>query len=140
MISSTMMARAISTSPSPPPLEVVDGRIHVDFAGTAPQTKGNVNCPLSVAAAGVYYLVRCLMPAQTPACAGTFRPITLSAPVGSLFNAERPAAVPPACRGSAAVAGSSNASSKNSGLMVSPPGELMMHVSTNICMKLYGIM
>ncbi len=69
------------------------GRIHVDFSGTAAQTAGNVNCPLSVAAAGVYYVLRCLMPAQTPACAGAFRPITLAAPLGSLLNAERPAAV-----------------------------------------------
>jgi len=69
------------------------GEIEVDFSGTAAQTAGNVNCPLSVAAAGVYYVFRCLMPEQTPACAGAFRPITLSAPVGSLLNAERPAAV-----------------------------------------------
>jgi len=69
------------------------GTIHVDFAGTAEQTAGNVNCPLSVAAAGVYYVFRCLMPEQTPACAGAFRPITLEAPQGSLLNAERPAAV-----------------------------------------------
>ncbi len=67
--------------------------IHVDFEGTAEQTGGNINCPLSVAAAGVYYVFRCLMPRHTPACAGSFRPITLSAPEGSLLNAQRPAAV-----------------------------------------------
>lgn len=74
-------------------VEVKQRRIHVDFNGTAMQTPGNVNCPLSVAAAAVYYVFRCLMPAQTPACAGAFRPISLSAPLGSLLNAERPAAV-----------------------------------------------
>lgn len=74
-------------------VEVRDGRIHVNFEGTAAQTTGNVNCPLSVAAAGVYYVLRCLMPPQTPACAGAFRPVSLSAPPGSLLNAERPAAV-----------------------------------------------
>lgn len=67
--------------------------VHVDFEGTASQTAGNVNCPLSVAAAGVYYVFRCLMPAQTPASAGAFRAISLTAPRGSLLNAERPAAV-----------------------------------------------
>jgi len=65
----------------------------VDFSGTAGQVSGNINCPLSVAAAAVYYVFRCLMPADVPACAGTFRPITLSAPEGSLVNARRPAAV-----------------------------------------------
>ena len=33
------------------------------------------------------------MPKQTPACAGSFRPITLTAPEGCLLNAKRPAAV-----------------------------------------------
>ncbi|HID45919.1 MAG TPA: hydantoinase B/oxoprolinase family protein, partial [Chromatiaceae bacterium] len=69
------------------------GHIDVDFAGTADQVAGNVNCPLSVAAAGVYYVFRCLMPPQTPACAGVFRNISLSAPKGSLVNARFPAAV-----------------------------------------------
>lgn len=74
-------------------IAVAGGRVHVDFDGTAPQTAGNVNCPLSVAAAAVYYVFRCLMPRETPACAGAFRPITLSAPEGCLLNARRPAAV-----------------------------------------------
>jgi len=72
----------------------VDGeRCHLDFSGTAAQVQGNVNCPLSVTAAGVFYVFRCLMPPQTPSCAGIFRPITLSAPEGSLLNARFPAAV-----------------------------------------------
>ena len=74
-------------------LTVRQGRIHADFSGTAPQVSGNINCPLSVAAAAVYYVFRCLMPSQTPACAGSFRCITLSAPEGTLVNARRPAAV-----------------------------------------------
>jgi len=74
-------------------LTVAAGRVHADFAGTAPQVPGNVNCPLSVAAAAVLYALRCLMPAQTPACAGTFRPITLHAPEACLLNARHPAAV-----------------------------------------------
>ena len=67
--------------------------VSVDFTGTAKQVKGNVNCPLSVAAAAVYYVFRCLMPAHTPACAGSFRPISITAPTGCLLNAQRPAAV-----------------------------------------------
>lgn len=74
-------------------LSVQDHEVNVDFTGTAAQVAGNINCPLSVAAAGVYYVFRCLMPAYTPACAGTFRPISISAPEGCLLNALRPAAV-----------------------------------------------
>jgi N-methylhydantoinase B len=65
----------------------------LDFAGTAAQVPGNVNCPLSVTAAGIYYAFRCLLPAGAPACAGGFRPIELRVPQGCLLNAERPAAV-----------------------------------------------
>ena len=74
-------------------LRVRQGTIDVDFSGTAAQVAGNINCPLSVAAAAVFYVFRCLMPAQTPACAGSFRAIHLSAPSACLVNAQRPAAV-----------------------------------------------
>ena len=67
--------------------------IDVDFSGTAAQVAGNINCPLSVAAAGVFYVFRCLMAAETPACAGAFRAINIQAPEGSLLNAIPPAAV-----------------------------------------------
>ncbi|MCZ6501142.1 MAG: hydantoinase B/oxoprolinase family protein [Gammaproteobacteria bacterium] len=73
-------------------IDIEDDRIKVDFEGTSPQVKGNINCPLSVAAAAVFYCFRCLLPENTPACAGVFRFIDLHAPVGSLVNATRPAA------------------------------------------------
>ncbi len=68
-------------------------RIVVDFAGTADQVGGNINCPLPVAAAAVFYVFRCLMPREVPVCSGMFRPIELRAPEGCLVNARRPAAV-----------------------------------------------
>lgn len=67
--------------------------VSVDFSGTAAQVAGNVNCPLSVAAAAVYYVFRCLMPAEVPVCAGLFSTIHIEAPLGCLLNARRPAAV-----------------------------------------------
>ena len=69
------------------------GNITVDFAGTAQQVKGNINCPLSVTAAAVYYVFRCLMPAQTPACAGSFKNIKILAAENTVVNASYPAAV-----------------------------------------------
>lgn len=74
-------------------IEVTDDGVHVDFEGTSAQVRGNVNCPLSVAAAAVFYVFRCLLPDYTPACAGTFSCVRVSAPEGSLVNARRPAAV-----------------------------------------------
>ncbi len=74
-------------------IKVKSGKIHVNFSGTAQQVTGNVNCPLSVTVAAVFYVFRCLLPAQAPACAGCFRPINIAAEKGSLLNAEYPAAV-----------------------------------------------
>jgi N-methylhydantoinase B len=74
-------------------LDVSGGKVAVDFTGTAAQVAGNINCPLSVTAAGVFYVFRCLMPSHTPACAGSFQGIHLTAPEGCLVNARWPAAV-----------------------------------------------
>lgn len=74
-------------------LHIQQGQVSLDFSGTSAQVDGNINCPLSVVAAAVYYVFRCLMPDYTPACAGSFRPIHISAPEGSLLNARYPAAV-----------------------------------------------
>lgn len=74
-------------------VSVSAGRIVVDFDGTAPQCPGNLNCPLPVTAAAVWYAFRCLMPDGVPACHGAFASIEIRAPEGSLVNARRPAAV-----------------------------------------------
>lgn len=68
-------------------------RISVDFSGTDRQVQGNINCPLAVTAAAVFYVFRCLMDERTPACAGSFRLIQLVAPEGCLVNARPPSAV-----------------------------------------------
>lgn len=74
-------------------IHVTATSVHIDFSGTAAQVAGNINCPLSVAAAAVFYVFRCLMDARTPACAGSFRCLQISAPGGCLVNARPPAAV-----------------------------------------------
>ncbi len=74
-------------------VQVDQAGVTVDFNGTAAQTRGNINCPLAVTAAAVYYVFHCLMPAHTPACAGSLRPLRLLAPAGCLVNARPPAAV-----------------------------------------------
>jgi len=73
-------------------LRVKAGRIAVDFAGTDDQVPGNLNCPMSVTAAGVYYALRCLLPDETPTCAGALDCMHLEAPAGCLVNARAPAA------------------------------------------------
>ncbi len=74
-------------------IEVQDGRIDVDFTGTAARSAGNINCPMPVTAAAVFYVFRCLMPPETPACSGVMRNIRITAPAGTLVHAQSPAAV-----------------------------------------------
>jgi len=74
-------------------INVRESGVAVDFTGTANQVEGNLNCPMPVTAAAVFYVFRCLMPAHTPACHGALQGVTISAPDGSLVNARAPAAV-----------------------------------------------
>jgi N-methylhydantoinase B len=74
-------------------VEVAGDEVRIDFAGTAPQHGGNLNCPLSVTRSACYFVVRCLTEPDLPASGGAFAPVAVTAPAGSLVNAARPAAV-----------------------------------------------
>jgi N-methylhydantoinase B len=72
---------------------VAGEEIRVDFAGTAPQHRGNLNCPLAVTRSAAYFVVRCLTDPDVPASGGAFAPVTVEAPAGCVVNALPPAAV-----------------------------------------------
>jgi N-methylhydantoinase B len=65
----------------------------IDFAGTADAVSGNVNCPLPVTRSACYFALRVLLPKDILANAGTYAPLEIKAPEGSLVNATYPAAV-----------------------------------------------
>ncbi|HKH77343.1 MAG TPA: hydantoinase B/oxoprolinase family protein [Rubrobacteraceae bacterium] len=67
--------------------------ITIDFAGTAEAVPGNVNCPLPVTRSACYFALRVLLPKDIPANAGTYAPLEIKAPKGSLVNAQSPSAV-----------------------------------------------
>ena len=67
--------------------------VEIDFAGTAPQHEGNLNCPLAVTRSACYFVVRCLTDPDAPASAGAFAPVHVAAPEGCLVSARSPAAV-----------------------------------------------
>jgi N-methylhydantoinase B len=70
-------------------------RLIVDFAGTDPQVKGPMNAPLSVTASGVYCGLKTAIDPSNfiPPNSGCWRAITVTAPKGSVVNAEFPAPV-----------------------------------------------
>src|SRR4029453_18834057 len=69
-----------------------DGLI-IDFAGSAPQRKGNINAVAPLTHSGVFFAVKILADPKLPVNAGTFRPIDIRIPPGSFLDAQRPAAV-----------------------------------------------
>jgi N-methylhydantoinase B len=68
-------------------------RLILDFTGSADQHEGNLNCPLAVTRSACYFAVRVLSDPEIPASAGSYRPVEVIAPEGSLLNARPPAAV-----------------------------------------------
>lgn len=79
------------------PIEVavtIDGdRLLIDLTGTADAVEGNVNCPIAVTRSACYFALRVLLPEDVPANAGTYAPLEILAPEGSLVNARPPHAV-----------------------------------------------
>jgi N-methylhydantoinase B len=72
---------------------VAGDELRLDFAGSADQHAGNLNCPLAVTLSACYFAVRVLADPDVPPSAGAWRPVTVEAPEGSLLNARPPAAV-----------------------------------------------
>jgi N-methylhydantoinase B len=67
--------------------------IGLDFEGTAPAARGNVNCPLAVTRAACTFAVKVALGADVPVNAGTYSTVTIRAPEGCLVNARPPSAV-----------------------------------------------
>ena len=72
---------------------VEEGSMSIDFSGTAEAVRGNVNCPLPVTRSACYFALRVLLPKDILANAGTYAPLEIKAPEGSLVNARSPSAV-----------------------------------------------
>ena len=65
----------------------------IDFAGTSPEIPWPVNCVLNYTQAYARYAAKCMLDPEAPNNAGSLRPITVTAPEGSLLNARSPAPV-----------------------------------------------
>jgi N-methylhydantoinase B len=74
-------------------ITVEGDRAVIDFAGSAPQTKGNVNANYAITLSAVFYVFRCLLPYRIPSNSGCMAPIEVIAPEGSVVNAMFPSAV-----------------------------------------------
>ncbi|WP_198376028.1 hydantoinase B/oxoprolinase family protein [Neoroseomonas rubea] len=67
--------------------------IHFDYAGTGAQTRGGINCPLSVTCNSTWFTVKAITDVTIPINQGCYRPVTIAAPAGSVVNCSFPAPV-----------------------------------------------
>jgi N-methylhydantoinase B len=68
-------------------------RAKVDFGGSSRQSDRGINVVLSYAAGYASFAFKALVAADVPHNDGSFRPITVTAPIGSILNPQEPAAV-----------------------------------------------
>jgi N-methylhydantoinase B len=74
-------------------LTVRGDEIVADYTGSSPQVDRGLNVVLNYTAAYTNYALKCALCPQVPHNDGSFRPVTVTAPEGSIFNPRFPAAV-----------------------------------------------
>jgi len=74
-------------------LTIKGSDIALDFGGTSDQAKGPINATMATTTSAVYYAVIAACGVTATVNAGCYRPITVTAPEGSLVNAMFPAPV-----------------------------------------------
>ncbi len=74
-------------------IEIHADRAIVDFTGSSAQCRGGVNAVLAITMSAVFYVFRCLLAEDVPACSGLMEPIEIVVPEASVVNACPPAAV-----------------------------------------------
>jgi len=65
----------------------------IDFDGTGPEVRGNLNAPISVVHSGVIYCLRAMLDSDIPLNAGCLVPVEIKIPEESLLNPTATAAV-----------------------------------------------
>src|SRR5260221_2158760 len=81
-------------------MTVTEDAIAIDYAGTAPQVMRAINVCMAYTIAYTAFGVKAVLAPDIPNNEGVLRPITITAPVGSIANS-----TPPAARGARALIG-----------------------------------
>jgi len=74
-------------------LKIDDDEVHVDFDGTDAQVKGGVNSPIACTRTATYYAVKVTLDPGEPGTTGSYRPVSVDAPSGTVVTPEHPAPV-----------------------------------------------
>ena len=74
-------------------VRIAGDELSADFTGSSGQVLGPLNARISAAQAAVYYTCKAVIDPDLPTCAGSYRPIHVHAPEGSILQATYPAAI-----------------------------------------------
>jgi len=74
-------------------VEVSRDKLTLDFAGSSPQRRGNINAVAPMTHSASFFAIKILTDASIPANAGILRPVEIKIPTGSFLDAQLPAAV-----------------------------------------------
>jgi N-methylhydantoinase B len=72
-------------------VEILDDEIEIDFPAAPRQVEAALNCPVGMVFAACYCAIRQVAEIDVPNCEGYMRPITITAPEGSILNPVLPA-------------------------------------------------
>ena len=72
-------------------LTIKGSDLHLDFAGTSPQIARGINSVLKYTYSYATYPIKCALDPDSPRNEGSFLPVTVSAPEGSILNPTSPA-------------------------------------------------
>ncbi|HEY3685383.1 MAG TPA: hydantoinase B/oxoprolinase family protein [Streptosporangiaceae bacterium] len=72
---------------------IAGDEIHIDFAGSSPESRYGINVVLNYTRAYASFAVKAAIAPEVPHNAGSFRPVHVTAPSGSVLNCRPPAPV-----------------------------------------------
>jgi N-methylhydantoinase B len=67
--------------------------IAIDFTGSSPQVRGGMNAPIAVTVSAACYAIKCITDPENLPNSGSYRPIKVNAPYGTVVNPMPPAPV-----------------------------------------------
>jgi N-methylhydantoinase B len=74
-------------------VRIEDEDIYIDFAGSSPQSRRGINVVLNYTQAYASFAIKAAVAPEVPHNDGSFRPVHITAPEGSILNCREPAAV-----------------------------------------------
>ncbi len=72
---------------------IAGDEVEIDFSGTSAQARGGVNSPLAVTLSATYFALKAVAEPHTASNSGSYRPVSIITPEGTVINPHAPAPV-----------------------------------------------